>query len=640
MIRPRPRRLLWLLAAATLMPIGVLSWMTVQLLRQDADVERQRRRDALDVAAGRVAIDIERRLQQIDARLLEGAGVRLDAAGIEPGGGAPVLFQPQSQAFEADPPELVAIEIAHEYRGELGAALAAYRRLAASEPERVRAEALLRVGRTLGKRGDTAGASATFSELVALGDVPVAGVPAALLGLYARGRILEQNGSLVTLDREGTALSERLSRGGWCIDRATFQSYADAAERWGGSPQRQVAVARTEAAIDLWFDWRDGDLGAGGRRLSTAGGADVFVVWATTPAGVMAEAIPIPELEASLHSAWSSRAVRVAARHPDGRALFGSTGTERMSLLPAETGLPFVLDVSLEPGAGTASDSSRRAMLLASLGLALVLMLAAAYGLYRTTTREVSLANEQADFVSAVSHEFRTPLTSMRHIVDLLANRGVADDARRAHYYGLLADETERLQRMVETLLSFGRIEAGGYAWQQVPVDVASLVRRTVDDFRRDPIGRRRQVTVDVSDGLPAVVGDPEALERALWNLVENAAKYSAPEAPIEVTARPDAGRVHLAVRDHGPGIEPAERTRIFQKFVRGSQSTKAGARGVGIGLALVEMIVTAHDGTVDLNSEPGRGSTFTIALPTAPGRVAAGAAGVEVESKKLEARS
>jgi signal transduction histidine kinase len=247
---------------------------------------------------------------------------------------------------------------------------------------------------------------------------------------------------------------------------------------------------------------------------------------------------------------------------------------------------------------------------------ALLLILGAAYASYRTTSRELTLARQQSDFVSAVSHEFRTPLTSMRHLTELLASRAITREERRAEYYDLLAHETARLHRMVETLLSFGRIEAGAYAFRLASADPADLVRAAVDEFRGEALGRGRDIDCEIQNTLPPIRADRETLARALSNLLENAAKYSEPGTPIRVFARRGDDTVLIGVGDRGIGIAPGEHDRIFQKFVRGAGATRDGVRGVGIGLALVRRIVEAHGGSMRVESAPGVGSTFTIALP------------------------
>jgi signal transduction histidine kinase len=204
----------------------------------------------------------------------------------------------------------------------------------------------------------------------------------------------------------------------------------------------------------------------------------------------------------------------------------------------------------------------------------------------------------------------------MRHLTELLESRAVTSEERKAHYYALLAHETERLHRMVESLLSFGRMDVDAYSWQLEPAEVDRMVRGIVDEFRHESLAEGRQVCCEVEEGLPAIRADREALSRALWNLLENAGKYSDAGTPIHVFARRRGDTVLLGVRDEGMGIPRAEQRRIFQKFVRGSKATGSGVRGVGLGLALVTRIVEAHGGSVQLDSEPGRGSTFTLVLP------------------------
>ena len=243
------------------------------------------------------------------------------------------------------------------------------------------------------------------------------------------------------------------------------------------------------------------------------------------------------------------------------------------------------------------------------------LILAAAYGLYRATARELLLARQQSDFVSAVSHEFRTPLTSMRHLTDLLASR----ERRRArsdatHYYELLAHETERLHRMVEVCSA----SAASRRARTRGGSSRSSGRRRGASSRSSDASRSREAArspATSSAELPSIRADREALSRALWNLLENAAKYSGPGTPIRVFARRQGESVLLGVGDRGVGIAPGERDTIFQKFVRGADAKRAGIRGVGIGLALVKRIVEAHGGSVRVESEPGRGSTFTLVL-------------------------
>jgi signal transduction histidine kinase len=204
----------------------------------------------------------------------------------------------------------------------------------------------------------------------------------------------------------------------------------------------------------------------------------------------------------------------------------------------------------------------------------------------------------------------------MRHLTEMLVSRGLPSEERRAHYYQLLATETERLHRMVESLLSFGRIEAGAYAWKLEQFDPGELVRELLGEFRQDAQWKSREFSCDVDADLPPIRADREALSRALWNLLENAAKYSQESAGIRVFARRSGEFIRIGVEDRGNGIPAEERAAIFQKFIRGAGAKREGVRGVGIGLALVRRIAEAHGGSVELASEVGRGSTFTLVLP------------------------
>ena len=287
-------------------------------------------------------------------------------------------------------------------------------------------------------------------------------------------------------------------------------------------------------------------------------------------------------------------------------------------LTPGETRLPFLLRVSASGGRLDAGAfGSGRTVLITGLAFTFALMLAAAYGLYRATRREMALAQQQADFVSAVSHEFRTPLTSMRHLTELLVGNRVSSEERKAQYYRLLAHEAERLHRMVESLLSFGRMQAGSSAWRLETAAMGELVHGVVEEFRRDPQSREREVVCEAEDDLPPIRADRETLSRAVSNLLENAGKYSEPGAPIRVLARHAGDSIHISVEDHGTDIPREQQKKLFQRFVRGDEARRAGVRGIGVGLALVKSVAEAHGGSVRLDSEPGRGSTFTLVIPS-----------------------
>ena len=254
-------------------------------------------------------------------------------------------------------------------------------------------------------------------------------------------------------------------------------------------------------------------------------------------------------------------------------------------------------------------------MLIAGLVLLVFMALMASYLIVRAVGRELAVARLQSDFVAAVSHEFRTPLTALRQFTDMLREQPALDDDRRRVAYDAQSRATDRLTRLVESLLDFGRMEAGARRYQFERHDCADLVGRVVDDFRGEARATGHDVEFRANGDVHAEIDD-EAIARAVRNLLDNAVKYSPEPARVDVCLDRRNGHVLISVQDRGIGIPPHERVEIFAKFHRGEQARIRGIKGTGIGLAMVDEIVRAHHGRVDVDSEPGSGSTFTIVLP------------------------
>jgi two-component system phosphate regulon sensor histidine kinase PhoR len=167
----------------------------------------------------------------------------------------------------------------------------------------------------------------------------------------------------------------------------------------------------------------------------------------------------------------------------------------------------------------------------------------------------------------------------------------------------------------VESLLDFGRMEAGARRYNFEPRNCTELVGRVVEEFRAAAPASGYDVEFQ-GNGNALIEADGDALGRAVWNLLDNAVKYSPDHHTIVVQLHRNGGDVRIDVRDHGIGIPTGERPIIFVKFQRGEQARTRGIKGTGIGLTMVEEIVKAHHGRVEVQSEPGKGSTFTIVLP------------------------
>jgi two-component system phosphate regulon sensor histidine kinase PhoR len=187
---------------------------------------------------------------------------------------------------------------------------------------------------------------------------------------------------------------------------------------------------------------------------------------------------------------------------------------------------------------------------------------------------------------------------------------------RVPQYYTALHRETNRLQRVVEGLLDFRRFESGRGAYRMEPMDAQDTVRQVLENFAtRNDSGR---VRVSLCESSATIRGDRAAVAAAISNLLDNALKYSPGDSPVSIGVDTRGSMVGISVEDHGPGMTRDERRRVFRKFVRGAAAHKGNVKGTGIGLAIVEAVVRAHGGRVDLHTVPGQGSRFTLLLPRA----------------------
>ncbi|MCS6912480.1 MAG: HAMP domain-containing sensor histidine kinase [Myxococcales bacterium] len=274
----------------------------------------------------------------------------------------------------------------------------------------------------------------------------------------------------------------------------------------------------------------------------------------------------------------------------------------------------------LESSRLRASARSREVSDTILIGMMLgVIIIGSAFLLYGIST-EYRANQLKSEFISNVSHELKTPLSIIRMFGELLMLGKVKSAEKGREYAEIITRESERLSRLIDNVLDFSRIERGKAAYDMKPGDLGEVVERALDFYRYRLEREGRLLEVDVASDLPAVLLDDNAMTLLLLNLVDNALKYGG-DGPITVRLRrsPDGRELLLSVADRGPGIPRDEQRKIFERFYRARAVRKKNVRGSGIGLALVQHIAVAHGGSVSVESEPGRGATFTVALPVRP---------------------
>jgi signal transduction histidine kinase len=237
-----------------------------------------------------------------------------------------------------------------------------------------------------------------------------------------------------------------------------------------------------------------------------------------------------------------------------------------------------------------------------------------AYESERTTVEELQrLSALRADFVSMVSHELRSPMASVIGSAKTLRQRWrELNPDQRESFLALIDHETSRLADLVGDVLDTSRIESGSFSYTFSDVDVGELVRESAAaaDRAQDEV----KVLAQVASPLPKVRGDRERLRQVLTNLIDNAVKYSPAGAEVEVDTFAHNGRIHIEVRDSGPGVAAENQALIFEKF--GRVTGDHAKPGTGLGLFIARSIAEAHGGSLQVRSAPARGATFTLALP------------------------
>lgn len=252
------------------------------------------------------------------------------------------------------------------------------------------------------------------------------------------------------------------------------------------------------------------------------------------------------------------------------------------------------------------------------VGLLVLAIAAGSWLIVADLQRQTKLARQKTDFVSNVSHELKTPLTSIRIFSELLAEGRVTDEPTRQSYLKIITAEVARLTRLLNNVLDFARIERGEKQYHFRRVDLIALVRAAVDAYRPNLITNGFEVNAAFPNDTVFVQGDPDALHQIVVNLLANAEKYSSTrkEITVEIRCNQSGVSAEIWVLDRGMGVSPGNEERIFEQFYRAHDSLSSGIQGSGLGLTLARQMARAHGGDVRYAPREGGGSCFIVTLP------------------------
>ena len=248
--------------------------------------------------------------------------------------------------------------------------------------------------------------------------------------------------------------------------------------------------------------------------------------------------------------------------------------------------------------------------------LVIVLMLIAGGFATQAVGKQIRLNSMKNNFIATVSHELKTPLASMRVLVDTLLEGRVRDQAQVTEYLRLTAKENERLSRMIDNFLTFSRMERNKVAFALVEVPPAAIANDAAESVKTKFAAQDCHLSIEIPEQLPEIHADHDAIVTVLVNLLDNACKYTTADKQVSLRIFTEAGFVCFAVSDNGIGLARRHLRRIFDRFYQVDSSLARKAEGCGLGLSIVKFIVDAHRGKIEVESKPGRGSTFTVRLP------------------------
>ena len=651
---------------AILVPGLLIAFIGFRAVLQERRLADQQIRESVDRAAALAARDLEQELRQwqeaVDEVAQLGAAPRASwpdtvrLAFEEPGSGVVILlgssdlrvFPPGQVLYEpaafprTSSPQAVALpglteaESAELRQQDYTRAILLYERLLANAEPDDPPLLLHRLARTYRKAGQLDDAVRAYQELGQSAAGDIGALPADLIVTFELCSLWADQVAWDDLATGSLELYRGLVSGRWRLEKSRYVFYSHRARSWlARAVSAREAPAQPPGAEFLRLQGLENqkleltrvveDLLASPRRLLPTDTGAHLAFWRDEPfvVLVLSARLLAERVWPRTFAATTDQQLDVAVRAANGHVLFGSIPDEPPALMVTRsvqgTELPWQVQVwPRAPEALYATLVRRQNLYLAMLILVSALLILGSYVTVRTMRRELEVARLQSEFVSTVSHEFRSPLAGIRQLGEMLMRGRVKSDERAQRYYQLIVREADRLGRLVENVLDFSRMEEGRKEYHFVPLEPTPWLRELVEDFQTGVAERGISVVARIPESLPSLSGDREALTSAVQNLLDNAAKYAPGSKTVWLDAEARNGSVVIRVRDRGLGISDDDQKRLFEKFYRGSGEISRQVKGAGLGLSLVKHIVTAHGGSVEVDSRLGEGSTFSLTLRAA----------------------
>ena len=504
----------------------------------------------------------------------------------------------------------------------------AYRSLLESVDTELQPLLLQRLARTLRKAGRLDEAASVYRNLEQKDSIWIGGQPSDLIAQFELCSLAAERSNVPELAARALALYRDLSGGKWILGKPRYLYYSDRCRSWCRESQVPVdefnrlrMMEERKLALSLATE----KLLNEPKRTLSGENEMHLAFWHSNPFTAVALSVSF------LGSLWWPQMISAHGEDLDA-ALYSTDGHVLFGLRPKEMP-PFAImhDIRIgemswriqvwpsDPAMIYGDIRQRQYLFMAILVFVAALLLFGSYFTVRIVRRELEIARLRADFVSTVSHEFRSPLTGIRQLGEMLLDGRAHDRKKQRDYFRMIVQESNRLTRLVENILDFSRMEEGRKEYRFEPLDTSRWLQKLVSDFEEGIAVDSVTVETDIPEDLPPISADSDALGSAVHNLLDNAVKYSPGEKTVWIDAEAVGREVRIVVRDKGIGISESDCKHIFDRFYRADGEISKRVKGAGLGLSLVHYIVTAHGGMVECESQVGEGSTFSIRLPALP---------------------